>query len=186
MIKRREHDQRLRLQANSAKETQYSDEPSTKARRRKGSSAKVTEADTRMPVGGSESVGGAQKIAEEEDGKPATTSKLLGNRALPLLLPDEILAAQPVIPAPRRPFANSKVAISQKRKFFDLESKPPKDIKRGDVIIRVLQDKRSALPPKSSELSKSLRESWLNGRRGFKGEIMVPRRKLGGGFVRRR
>ena len=138
-----------------------------------------------MSVEGSESVGKTPKITEEESRKPATTSKLSGKRSLPLLLPEEILAAQPVIPAPKPPFSNSKVAIRQKRKFLDLESKPPKDIKRGDVTIRVLQDKRSVLPPKSSQFSKSLRESWLTGRRGFKGEIGVPRRKLGGGFVRR-
>ena len=139
-----------------------------------------------MPVERSDSVGETPKITEEENRKPATTSKLSGKRSLPLLLPDEVLAAQPVIPASRRPFSNSKGAIRQKRKFIDLESKPPKDFKRGDVTIRVLQDKRSVLPPKSSKLSKSLRESWLAGRRGFKGEIGVPRRKLSGGFVRRR
>ena len=139
-----------------------------------------------MPVEGSEPVGEAPKITEEEDGKPATTSRLSKKTTLPLLLPDEILAAQPVLSAPRRPFSNSQVAMRQKRKFLDLESKPPKDIKRSDVTIRVLQDKRSVLPPKSSQVSKSLRESWLTGRRGFKGEIGVPRRKLSGGFVRRR
>ena len=185
-IKRREHGQRLKLQANLAKYSQHSDKPSTKARREKGSSTKVTEADSRMPVEESESVGEAPKTIEEEDEKQATTSKLSGKRSLPLLLPDEVLAAQPVIPDPKRPYSNSKVAIRQKRKFLDYESKPPKDIKRGDVTIRVLQDKRSVLPPRSSELSKTLRESWLTGRRGFKGEIGVPRRKLGGGFVRRR
>ena len=139
-----------------------------------------------MPVEGSDSVGETPKMTEEEGRKPATTSKPSGKTPLPLLLPEEILAAQPVIPASKRPFSDNKLAIRQKRKLLDFESKPPKDTKCGDIILRVLQDKRSVLPPKSSPLSKSVRESWLMGRRGFKGEIGVPRRKLSGGFVRRR
>ena len=131
-------------------------------------------------------MGEAPKTTEEQDGKPATTSKRSRKTTLPVLLPDEILAAEPVIPAPRRPFSNSKVATGQKRKFLDPESKPPKDIKRGTVTIRVLQDTKSVLPPKSSQLGKNIRESWLAGRHGFEGKIMVPRRKLSGGFVRRR
>lgn len=105
---------------------------------------------------------------------------------LPLLLPEEILRAQPAVHAPRLPVSRSKVALRQKRKFLDTESKPRKDIKRDDVTICFLQDDRSILPPKSSQLSQTLRESWLMGRRGFKGESGVPRRKFSGGFVGRK
>lgn len=184
--KRREHDQRLRLQAKSAKDPQYNDKPSTEDRRTKASSAKNAEADGQTPVGGSKSTGKFPSIISDEGWRPPANSRTSGKTPLPLLLPEEILAAQPVVRAPTPTLPNSKVAVSQKRKFLDLESKPPKDIKRGGVTIRVLQDNRSILPPKSSQVSQTLRESWLSGRRGFKGEIAVPRRKLGGGFVRRR
>ena len=139
-----------------------------------------------MLIEGSQSASEFPEVTKDEDGKPASKSQTSRKTPLPLLLPEEILAAQPVVRAPKLPFPKSKVAISQKRKFLELESKPPKDIKRGDVTIRVLQDNRSILPPKSSQLSKTLRESWLMGRKGFKGEIGVPRRKLGAGFVRRK
>ena len=187
--KRREHDQRLRLQAKSAKDSRYDDKPSTEGRRTKASPAKITEADGQTPVEGSKSRGRFPDATEDEDWRPSAKLRTSGKTPLPLLLPEEILAAQPVVHAPTSTFPtfpNSKVDISQKRKFLDLKSKPPKDIKRGGVTIRVLQDNRSILPPKSSQASKTLRESWLSGRRGFKGEIGVPRRKLGGGFIRRR
>ena len=183
--KRREHDRRLRQQAKSAKDPKYNDKPSTEDRRTKASSAKNAEADGQTPVGGSTSTGKFPSIISDEGWRPPANSRTSGKTPLPLLLPEEILAAQPVVRAPTSTLPNSKVAVSQKRKFLDLESKPPKDIRRGGVTIRVLQDNRSILPPRSSQVSKALRESWLSGRRGFKGEIAVPRRKLGGGFIRR-
>lgn len=123
---------------------------------------------------------------KDVDGKSTGKAKPSGKMPLPLLLPEEILGAQPEVHAPRLPVSRSKVAIGQKRKFLDMESKPRKDIKRGDVTICFLQDNRSILPPKSSPLSQTLRECWLMGRRGFKGESGVPRRKVSGGFVRRK
>ena len=185
-MKRREHDQRLRLQAKSANVLQSNGKLSDKSRRPKGSSATVTAADGQMPVEGSESVGKTSKFINDEDRKPATMSKPSRKTPLPLLLPEEILAAQPVVHAPKSSFPNSKAGMSQKRKFLDLESKPPKDIKRGDVTICVLLDDRSILPRKSCQLSRDLREYWLTGRRGLKGEIAVPRRKLSAGFLRRK
>ena len=65
------------------------------------------------------------------------------------------------------------------------ESKPPKDIKRGGIKFRVLQVEKSVLPPKSSAASKALREQWLMGQRGSLGGVGVPRRKMGGGFVKK-
>lgn len=167
-LKRREHDERLRLQAKSAKDPGSNDKSSTKAQRKTGSSTKVTEANDQLPDLGSEVLGDRRKTP------------------LPLLLPEEILAAQPIVHTSTPPSSNNKVAISQKRRLLDLEPKPPKDIKRGNVTITVLQDNRSILPPKSSQRSKALRESWLTGRPGLKGKVCVPRQKPTGSFIRKK
>ena len=143
----------------------------------------AVEADGQMPFIEPESLGEYPQTIDE-DRNPSAKTKFSKKIPLPLLLPEEILAANPPAHALIPPFSNSKLATNQKRKFVDLEPKPPKDIKRGSVNVRVLQDNRSILPPKSSHASKTLRESWLISRRGKKGEIGVPRRKQDGGFVR--
>ena len=183
-FKRRNHDQRLRLQAKSAKDSRSKDKPSIKSRRVKGPLAKEIAVDGQMPVEEPESSGKSPQIIKDDNRNPPARTRISGKTPLPLLLPKEILAATPAVYAPILPFSNSKFAVSQKRKFVDLDPKPPKDIKRGNVNVRVLQDNRSILPPKSSQASKTLRESWLTGRLGAKGKIGVPRRKPGGGFVR--
>ena len=94
-----------------------------------------------------------------------------------MLLPQEILEAEPISQAPMKSSPYNKLAISQKRKVHDLEPKPPKDLKRGNAIVRVLPDTWSVLPPKSSKASKMLRESWLTGRG-------LPRRNSSSSFVR--
>ncbi|KAL2047247.1 hypothetical protein N7G274_001266 [Stereocaulon virgatum] len=154
-IKRREHDSRLKIQAKSARQH---------AKTQRGSNAEHT------------TIG-----AQETEGKAKSSAKA----SLPILLPEEILAAEPVVRPPMPPSSTDKTAMKRKQKFFDAESRPPKDIKRGNVRIRVLQEERNILPPKASQTSKALRESWLAGRLGFKGNIVVPRKKLGGGFVRK-
>lgn len=149
------------MQAKSAKDARPEDKPSGKARGTKESLPK--------PLGdSSQSINGEGQIPQAKR-KPSS---------LPLLLPEEILAAEPVVHVPKSPFASSKFATSQKRKFLDLEPKPPKDIKRGNVNVRVLQDNQSILPPKSSQASKALIESWLTGRG-------LQRRNPSGGFVRK-
>ena len=184
-LKRREHDQRLRLQAKSAKDHRSNDKPSTKARGRKESPIKVTEVNGQLRDKGHESLGETPKIIKDGDRKSPTKLRPSGKTPLPLLLPEELLATQTVVHTPTPSSSNSKVAISQKRRLLDLEPKPPKDIKRGNVTITVLNDKRSILPPKSSRASKDLRESWLTGRPGLKGKVCVPRQKPSGGFVRK-
>ncbi|KAL8774222.1 MAG: hypothetical protein Q9209_000973 [Squamulea sp. 1 TL-2023] len=106
---------------------------------------------------------------------------------LPALLPDDILAAEPMARIPTPPLQNDTVkpSANTKIRFLDKTSKPPKDIKNGNVRIRVLEDRRAILPPKVSKNSQMLRESWLAGRPGPKGRIMMERRKMGTGFVRR-
>lgn len=101
---------------------------------------------------------------------------------LPALLPDHILAEEPPLrPLLPPPLPNSKPFPNLKKRFLDLEQKPPKDIKKGGVKIRVLQEGNGRLPPKASQQGRAVREAWLMGRG------MVERRKMRGqgGFVRR-
>ena len=185
-VKRKEHDQRLRLQAESAKNPRSKDKLLSTDQKRKGSSVKATGTDDRMHVEGPESNGKFSKSIKDENQEPSAKSNSSGTTPLPLLLPEEILASQPVLPIPAPPPSRIKLASGKKHKFLDLETKPPKDIKCGRVTISVLQDNRSMLPPPSSQESKALRESWLAGRPGLKGAVSVPRRKPSGGFVRRK
>lgn len=176
----------LRLQAKSAKKSRNTDKLSSEVRLEEESLPEAMSEDGPASVEKPDSSGGIPQIIDDEGKIPQKKPESNGNPPLPLLLPMEILAAEPVVHAPTPPFSNSKLAISQKRKFLDPEPKPPKDIKRGNVRIRVLPDNRSNLPPESSQASKALRESWLTGRMGRKGVVQLPRRKPSGEFVRKR
>lgn len=116
-----------------------------------------------------------------QDGRSSTSQRA----ALPLLLPQELLNAEPAVTPltlqPEKPKA--KPDISRKRKRLTMDSKPPKDLQKGRFKIRVLPTASDNLPPKPSKESKSLRESWLTGQRGKRG---IERRKPGGSFVRQR
>ncbi|KAL8696282.1 MAG: hypothetical protein Q9201_007736 [Fulgogasparrea decipioides] len=106
---------------------------------------------------------------------------------LPELLPEEILAAEPMprLPTPIPQLSIVKVTANKKRRFIEKTTKPPKDIQKGNVRIRVLEDTKTVLPPKVAKSSQMIRESWLAGRRGHKGKVMMERRTVGGGFVRK-
>ncbi|KAL9603905.1 MAG: hypothetical protein Q9219_000843 [cf. Caloplaca sp. 3 TL-2023] len=105
---------------------------------------------------------------------------------LPALLPDELLAIEPAarLPTPMSEPITTKPSVNQKRRFLEKKTKPPKDIQRGNTRIRVLEERRAVLPPKISKSSQSVRESWLAGRLGAKGKMVMDRRKMGGGFIR--
>ncbi|KAL8999736.1 MAG: hypothetical protein Q9188_005818 [Gyalolechia gomerana] len=107
--------------------------------------------------------------------------------ALPELLPDEILATEPMaqFPAPSPEPLVVRAPINKKQKFLEERSRPPKDVRRGNVRIRVLEEKQATLAPKVSKASQMIRESWLAGRPGAKGRVMIERKKMGGGFVRK-
>ena len=106
---------------------------------------------------------------------------------LPALLPDELLAAEPMyrLPTPSPEPIVTKALVNKKQRFLEETSKPPKDVRKGNVRIRVLEEKQGRLAPKVSKSSQVIRESWLAGRPGAKGRVMMERRKMGGGFIRR-
>lgn len=108
-----------------------------------------------------------------------------GRLVLPALLPDEILNAEPVYTAPS-PAPEPSRKSTKKHKFFDDVKKPVKDIRHGDVTIRVLENQKNMLPPKSSTAGQSLKAAWMAGRRNKNG-IPGLKRVSGGpkSFVRR-
>lgn len=118
------------------------------------------------------------------ESEPSTQVKRPSRAALPKLLPKEFLEEGPLMRPPTPPMSipTKKASSNNKLKLLHAKSKPPKDIKRGSISIRVLENNRSLLPPKGYESSKLLRESWLAGHRGAS---FVPRKKLGGGFLRK-
>ncbi|KAL8902509.1 MAG: hypothetical protein Q9207_004648 [Kuettlingeria erythrocarpa] len=164
--KRREHDTLLKLQAKATKKE--AEQTGIK--------------DTRLEVP-------TDDRAAAPPQAPASEFRWSRADPLPALLPDELLATEPMprlptpSPEPLEP-ALAKVPINKRQRFLEETSKPPKDVRKGNVKIRVLEDSRAILPPKVSKQSQSIRESWLAGRPGAKGKAMMERRKMRGGFVR--
>jgi hypothetical protein len=118
-----------------------------------------------------------------EESKPAKWS--IGD-PLPEFLPLEVLAAAPEIssaPVPSQLQSHQK-PVKTKLQIFQSMSKPPKVIRRGSAIFQILEADEGILPPKVSKRGMSVRESWLAGRYGPQGKGFVPRRKMGGSFVR--
>ncbi|KAL8796350.1 MAG: hypothetical protein Q9195_001257 [Heterodermia aff. obscurata] len=165
--KRRDRDAKLKLQAELARPSK---------RKLKGSTAETDNLLSPSTLMGS---------ASDPNADSEARSKASKKFRLPLLLPEEILSTEPMI----RPLTPPPETISrdrrlvQKRRRLDIDSKPPKDVQHGTLIIRVLDSGPGKLPPKASKESRMLREAWLTGQRGPKGGI--ERRKSGGGFVRK-
>ena len=115
--------------------------------------------------------------------QPQTQPKPTSKTPLPTYLPASILATSPP-PRQSASLPTRSTSTTQKRKFLDPDPRPPKDLKRGNMTIRVLQEDKTLLPPKVSTNGRALREAWLMGRR--QGGV-VPRRDAGGGkgFVRK-
>ncbi|KAF2086411.1 hypothetical protein K490DRAFT_57714 [Saccharata proteae CBS 121410] len=115
---------------------------------------------------------------------------------IPDLLPLDLLESAPSVrpPTPPPTVTTSTQNQNQKKnkhlKFLD-DVKPAKDVKRGPVTVRVLEQQNKLLPPKISKGSRDLREKWLMGERKGKGKGKMAgigggeRKKVGGGFLRR-
>ena len=129
---------------------------------------------------------GSERSMDEEKGTSHHVNHLKwswsSGEPLPLLLPDEILAAEPITHLPTPPSDHRRMTNvpSKNRKLLEAETKPPADIIKGPVRVRVLEVNRGTLPPKASKSSKIIRESWLTGR-----NASMHRRKIGTGFIRR-
>ncbi|CAG8149931.1 unnamed protein product [Penicillium salamii] len=114
--------------------------------------------------------------------------------ALPALLPDDILNAEPVLRPPTPPledmFAMPKK--SNKLRFLDKTDKIPKDVNMGDVNIRVLdapssrKSSKPALPPRVSKVGRNVKSSLLQKTRNTARRNGLQKKASGpGGFVRR-
>ncbi|KAL1966092.1 hypothetical protein VTN77DRAFT_4840 [Rasamsonia byssochlamydoides] len=134
-------------------------------------------------------------VSESTATLQGSISKDSGRLALPALLPDEILNAEPVARPPTPPSESDdlKRKKPQKLKFLEKVEKPPKDLHRGGVTIRVLEDRSSSkkttptLPPKMSKAGRNIREAWIAGQRNKNNPNGL--RRIAGGpssFVRSR
>jgi U3 small nucleolar RNA-associated protein 16 len=103
-------------------------------------------------------------ISESTATLQGSISRDTGRLVLPALLPDEILNAEP---ADRLPSPEAQRQDSKRHKFFKDVEKPPKDLHRGGVTIRVLDNKAGGnyLQPKVSKTGRRVREAWMAGRR---------------------
>lgn len=119
-------------------------------------------------------------ISTEPQHRPSRKSDL------PALLPEDILLAVPTMRPPTPPLQHRGQKHPQplgKHKIFT--EKPPKDVKRGPITVRVLESTNKVLAPKVVKATSSIKQSWLAGRPGKNGYPSVERRKVGGGFLRR-
>lgn len=114
--------------------------------------------------------------------------------ALPALLPDDVLNSVPDVRPPTPPPETEIPAQKKptKLRFLEKKEKAPKDVRMGDVAIRVLDSDSSrkktttALPPKASKTSRGAKDTWLKQARST-GHVNGMRMVSSGskGFVRR-
>ncbi|KAJ5604504.1 U3 snoRNA associated [Penicillium lagena] len=140
--------------------------------------------------------------APADDLRSESTTTLQGSithdvrrRALPALLPDDILNA---VPVERPPTPPAEDLVGERKKpnklrFLDKTDKAPKDVRVGDVAIRVLDapstkknNSQPGLAPKISKSGRNIKDNWLKNPRST-GQVNGLRRTAGGssGFVRR-
>lgn len=102
---------------------------------------------------------------EDEEEKTDEVSKL------PDLLPDELLTDD-LFDRPPSPEAVTMEKDPKKqpaKRVIKFDTKP-KDVRAGPVNVSVLEKFNRYLPPKVNRSSRNLKESWLAGRRGIKGQ----------------
>lgn len=118
--------------------------------------------------------------------------------SLPMLLPDDILNAEPTARPPTPP-REKKPAFSVKAKpnkirFLDEIQKPPKDIRIGNTSVRVLDETtqynsragaNNRLAPKASKASKNVKDRWITGHRNKNVSSGLRRTTGTSGFVRK-
>ncbi|KAJ6135487.1 hypothetical protein N7512_000647 [Penicillium capsulatum] len=133
-------------------------------------------------------------LSESTTTLQGSTTNDARRRALPALLPDDILNAEPVVRPPTPPTEDTFAAPKKpsKLRFLDKTEKAPKDVHAGDVTIRVLDapstkhSSKPSLAPKASKSGRNVKENWLN-RDKSTARVNGMRRTAGGssGFVRR-
>lgn len=146
----------------------------------------------------------AQKLAEvkaREESPVEPEPMEVDMHNLPALLPDSILEAagdrRPPTPPRLLPAISEKEKRKEKLKrhikFLERGEKPIKDVKKGSLKVRVLEQQNALLGPKVNKDTMNVREKWLKGRHGDKKQKKgrgkmefkkVERRPVGSGFLR--
>ncbi|KAI9895053.1 MAG: hypothetical protein M1814_000278 [Vezdaea aestivalis] len=124
--------------------------------------------------------------ADEEDQTPPPTISKSRHR-MPLLLPDELLEGEDeveeaLVAAHRK---GPSISISKKQKFLD-EPKRAKAVRKGKVMVQVLDPAPGLLAPPALRDSRRLKDSWLQGGSGGTASMRAKWGAVGRrGFVRK-
>ncbi|KAL4739305.1 U3 snoRNA associated-domain-containing protein, partial [Aspergillus similis] len=168
---------KIKLEAKKREEARKIEEQAKREKRRQLDEARKQQAKAsakRKEVYTSQASPGAGTPAEDMLSESSATlqgsfTQDARRSTLPALLPDDILNAVPDVRPPTPPPVFE--ALSQKKptklRFLEKKEKAPKDVRMGDVAIRVLDSESSrkqpntALAPKASRTGRGAREAWL-------------------------
>ncbi|KAJ5081943.1 hypothetical protein NUU61_010207 [Penicillium alfredii] len=183
---------KMKEQAKKQERAQQREEEVKKEKRRKMDERRKLQAKSSMKH--KETAVPDDLLSESTATLQGSTTQDVRRRALPALLPDEILNAEPIARPPTPPVEDAviKAKKSNKLRFLDKTDKVPKDVQVGDVSIRVLdtpsskKKTKTTLPPKASKAGRNAKDSWLKRDRST-AQVNGLRRTTGGpsGFVRR-
>lgn len=143
----------------------------------------------------------AAKLKEEEASpelseagsapEDTATETALDPNNLPEFLPDHILNSEPPLQSDTKKRARPNVHARKRQKLrangeiHVPEEKRAKDVQRGPVSVRVLEEQNKMLTPKVVSGTKHVRDGWLKGRQnvgrgqGKKGRTRVERKAFG-------
>ena len=158
-LKRREKDSRLKQQAETAKR-----------RRRKDLS--------------SDGALDKNNTTNEPNEEIAYTDK--GKRKLPKYLPQEVIAMEiekSMQNSATEPTHDDQEQQIRKKRVYMPEEKRPKDLRRGKIKVRIMHKENELLPPKGNRQSRSIREAWIRGQHGRRGETTFARREVRRSFL---
>ncbi|KAL4992310.1 U3 snoRNA associated-domain-containing protein [Aspergillus falconensis] len=168
---------KIKLEAKKREEARKIEEQAKREKRRQLDEARKQQAKAsakRKEVSASQAAPGAGTPAEDMLSESSATlqgsfTQDARRSTLPALLPDDILNAVPDVRPPTPP--PDTEAFSQKKptklRFLEKKEKAPKDVRMGDVAIRVLDSESSrkqsnaALAPKASKTGRGAKEAWL-------------------------
>lgn len=155
-MKRRDRDARLKRQAD------------LRVKRKRKSDLPLQREDDEPPAE-------RQPQVSTKDLSSTTTPRLVPDGPLPALLPDEILQAEPTVipPTPPPEIEKHTQKPSKRRRLLEIQEKPPRDVKQGNTVVRVLDvgvnvqstgaragTTSVVLPPKPMR-ERNIREEWM-------------------------
>ncbi|KAJ6090467.1 hypothetical protein N7486_009282 [Penicillium sp. IBT 16267x] len=179
----------MKEKAKKQEKAKQLEEQLKKEKRRKLDASRKLQAKSKVK----EATGSDDLLSESTATLQGSNTQDARRSALPALLPDDILNAEPAIRALTPPAEESFVPKkSNKLRFLDKTEKAPKDVQVGDVTIRVLdapsakRKSTTTLAPKASKAGRNVKDAWMKGQRST-GHVNGLRRTAGGssGFVRR-